>query len=147
MEEKEQRGDSATHKSLEGSCHCGEGTWKFRGELESATACNCTLCRRYGTLWAYGHEGEEITFSGNTSEYTRVGKTDPALAIVFCKTCGCVLCWRGMRIDDQGKRRMAVNLRLTEPAAVASLPIDHFDGLDTFVDLPRDDRCVKDMWF
>lgn len=27
------------------------------------------------------------------------------------------------------------------------LLIDHFDGLDKFDDLPRDGRCIKDMWF
>jgi hypothetical protein len=30
---------------------------------------------------------------------------------------------------------------------IADIPIDHFDGLDTFDDLPRDGRCVKDYWF
>ena len=50
-------------------------------------------------------------------------------------------------LDSDGRRRMAVNLRLTEPGPVAHLPIDHFDGLDTFDDLPRDGRCVADMWF
>ena len=39
------------------------------------------------------------------------------------------------------------NLRLAEPEAVAQIPIDHFDGLDTFDDLPRDGRCVADYWF
>ena len=29
----------------------------------------------------------------------------------------------------------------------SALPIDHFDGLDTFDDLPRDGRCVADYWF
>ncbi len=29
---------------------------------------------------------------------------------------------------------------------IASLLIDHFDGLDSFEDLPRDGKCVKDMW-
>lgn len=31
--------------------------------------------------------------------------------------------------------------------AVADIPLDHFDGLDTFEDLPSDGRCVRDMWF
>ena len=47
----------------------------------------------------------------------------------------------------EGRRRIAVNLRLAEPQAVAQIPIDHFDGLDTFEDLPRDGRCVADYWF
>lgn len=42
---------------------------------------------------------------------------------------------------------MAVNLRMTEPPAIEHLPIDHFEGLVSFKDLPRDARCVRDMWF
>ena len=49
--------------------------------------------------------------------------------------------------DEQGRRRMAVNVRLAPPEAVADLPIDRFDGLDSFEDLPGDGRCVRDMWF
>jgi len=132
---------------LEGSCHCGQATWRMIGDPGPATSCNCTLCRRYGALWAYDYEGERVSYAGSTSSYTRIGKADPALEIRFCVTCGCVICWRGLRLEEGSRRRMAVNLRLADPQAVASLPIDHFDGLDTFDDLPRDHRCVKDMWF
>lgn len=41
---------------IEGSCHCGSVTWRFDRIPESATACNCTVCRRYGVLWAYDFE-------------------------------------------------------------------------------------------
>ena len=34
----------------------------MHGFPEGATACNCTACRRYGALWAYGHEGEEFVY-------------------------------------------------------------------------------------
>ena len=53
----------------------------------------------------------------------------------------------GVNPEKDGRRRIAVNIRLAEPGAVAHLPIDHFDGLDSFDDLPRDARCVADMWF
>ena len=43
--------------------------------------------------------------------------------------------------------RIAVNLRLTEPQPIANLPIDHFDGLEKWEDLPRDGRCIRDLWF
>ncbi|HMA30507.1 MAG TPA: hypothetical protein VKT00_01700, partial [Casimicrobiaceae bacterium] len=42
---------------------------------------------------------------------------------------------------------VAVNLRLTAPEPIASLPIDHFGGLDTWEDLPRDGRCGRDLRF
>jgi hypothetical protein len=132
---------------LTGSCHCGASRWTLEGEPGPATACNCTLCRRYGTLWAYDYEGERINVSGPSASYRRADERDPALEILFCPTCGCVLCWRGLRLDAEGRRRIAVNLRLADPEAVAGLPVDHFDGLDTFDDLPRDGRCVRDLWF
>jgi hypothetical protein len=40
-----------------------------------------------------------------------------------------------------------VNLRLTEPGPVARIPIQHFEGLESFEDLPRDGKCVADYWF
>ena len=128
---------------IEGTCLCGAVQWKFAGLPDGATACSCTACRRYGVLWAYDYENEGIQVSGKTQPFVR-GK---ALEFHFCPTCGCVAFWRGKRIDEHGRRRIAVNLRLAEPEAVAKIPIDHFDGLDTFEDLPRDGRCVADYWF
>ena len=133
--------------TLRGACHCGAVYWELDGDPGRATACNCTLCRRYGALWAYDYEGERIRIFAPSAAYSRADMAEPSLEIRFCPTCGCVLCWRGLRLDAQGRRRIAVNLRLAEPDAVAHLPIDHFDGLDTFDDLPRDGRCVRDLWF
>ena len=128
---------------LNGTCHCGSVTWQFAGMPESVTACNCTVCRRYGTLWAYDFENEGIHVYGTTQAYVR-GKT---IEFHFCPTCGCMAYWMARSIQDDGRRRIAVNLRLTDPDPIAHLPIDHFDGFGTFDDLPRDARCVKDHWF
>lgn len=132
---------------ISGSCLCGQTGWTLVGDPGSITACNCTLCRRYGTLWAYDYENERITITGPTASYARAEASNPSLEILFCPKCACVICWRGLRPDRDGRRRMAVNVRLAPPEAVAELPIDHFDGLETFEDLPRDGRCVRDLWF
>ena len=128
---------------IKGVCLCGAVHWTYAGEPDGATACNCTACRRYGVLWAYDYENEGIQVSGVTKAYVR-GK---ALEFHFCSQCACVAFWRGLQLDEQGRRRIAVNLRLAEPEAVAHISIDHFDGLDTFDDLPRDGKCVADYWF
>lgn len=128
---------------IQGSCLCGAVRWQFDDRPDGATACNCTACRRYGVLWAYDYEGEGIKISGATQAYVR-GK---ALEFHFCPVCGCVAFWRAQEKDTAGRVRIAVNLRLAEPDAVAKIPIDHFDGLNTFEDLPRDGRCVADYWF
>ncbi len=54
---------------LTGSCHCGKASWTLKGDPGSITACNCTLCRRYGALWAYDYEGERITVTGQIASY------------------------------------------------------------------------------
>jgi hypothetical protein len=129
---------------IEGSCHCGDVRWQFDGVPESATACNCTICRRYGVLWAYGYDDEEIHVSGLTQVYIR----GESLGFHFCPKCGCVAYWRALEPGTDGRRRIAVNLRLTnDPEAVADLPIEHFDGLNSFKDLGRDGRTVANYWF
>ena len=128
---------------IDGACHCGEVRWQFDGRPDGATACNCTVCRRYGVLWAYDYEHEGIRVFGTTQSYVR----GTAIEFHFCPVCGCVAFWRAQQKQEDGRRRIAVNLRLAEPAAVATIPIDHFDGLDTFDDLGRDGRCVRDLWF
>lgn len=130
---------------LQGSCHCGQvhWTWTHAALPDGATACNCTVCRRYGALWIYDFEGHGITVSGPTSHYVRGDHVE----FHFCPRCGGVAYWRGRQAMADGRRRIAVNLRMTEPGPVAAVPIDHFDGLDTFDDLPRDGKCVADYWF
>lgn len=129
---------------ISGSCHCGAVSWTHQGIPTSATACNCTVCRRYGVLWAYDYEGEGISVSGATQAYIRGHRV---IEFHFCPNCGGVSFWRSIEADPDGRRRIAVNLRQAEPEVVAQVPIDHFDGLNSFSDLPRDGRCVADYWF
>jgi hypothetical protein len=128
---------------LTGVCHCGAASWAFDGKPEGATACNCTVCRRYGVLWIYGYEGVDVRVSGATREYSR----GTAIDFHFCPVCGCVVFYRAKKRDADGRQKIAVNVRLSEPGAVADIPIDHFDGFDKFDDLPRDGKCVRDYWF
>ena len=130
---------------IEGSCHCENVKWTYGVQLDSVTACNCTLCRRYGALWAYGHLNQGISVSGNTKSYGRGRKIN---GFHFCTNCGCLAYYVANVPDEQGRHRIAVNLRMIlNPDLIAKLPIDHFDGLDKFEDLPHDGRQVKDLWF
>jgi hypothetical protein len=85
-----------------------------------------------------------VRFRGGSTQAHVRGKS---LEFHFCPACGCVAHWRRRATDEAGLRRIAVNLHLPEPEAVAKIPIDQFDGLDRFEDLPRDGRCVGDYWF
>jgi hypothetical protein len=130
---------------IRGHCHCGAVSWELDATPPDATACNCSICRRYGTLWAYDWQDEGIAVNGDTTAYVW---GDKEIGFHFCPTCGCLGYWRAIAPDAQGRRRIAVNLRLAEdPGDVMAVPIRHFDGLDSWTDRPDDGRCVKDMWF
>jgi hypothetical protein len=111
----------------------------------SVTACSCTICRRYGALWAYGHLADDVEVSGETTAYYRADGKE--LVFHFCTTCGSAMFNMAREPNSEGKRWIAVNCRMTEPGLIADLPVDHFDGHDTWEDLPPDGRKVRDMWF
>jgi len=62
--------------AMKGSCHCGATHWTLKGDPGAATACNCTLFRRYGALWAYDYEGERIGISGAAASYAPKPRRD-----------------------------------------------------------------------
>ena len=140
--------DTSSPRQYSGRCLCGAVGWTVAGEIPDATICNCSACRRYGVLWAYDYDGEGIHVDdadGNLTAFAR-GPRSP-LSFNFCRRCGCVVSWRAVAADADGRVRIAVNLRLADPEAVAAIPLQRFDGLDTFDDLPRDGRCIADVWF
>ena len=130
---------------ITGSCHCGRVRWKFKIAVESVTACNCSLCRRYGALWAYGESPSTIEVEGPTSSYSWANTHNN---FCFCTNCGGLAYYMATKAYESGERRTAVNFRLADnPAEVQNLRIDHFDGMDTFEDLPSDGDTVKDLWY
>ncbi len=130
---------------LNGTCHCGRHGWTLATMPQSLTACSCTICRRYGALWAYGFIGKDVTVTPGTTGYRRSDGGE--LEFHFCPHCGCALYNRAVEPGADGFHWVAVNCRMTDPAPILSLPIDHFDGHDTWADLPADGRTVRDMWF
>ncbi|MEJ6392529.1 GFA family protein [Gymnodinialimonas sp. 2305UL16-5] len=130
---------------LTGACHCEAVRWTFEGDPGRATACNCTICRRYGALWAYGWEDQRITTHGETEIYVR---GDRKLGFHHCPNCGCVTWWRELTPRSDGRTQIAVNLRMAdEPDAIAHLSVRHFDGLVAFKETPNQIGCVADLWF
>jgi len=104
-----------------GSCHCGRVRLVLRDDPVDAGECNCSLCRRIGGLWAYT-EPANVTVEGAQVAY-RQG--DCMLDTWHCSTCGCTTHWTAVDPDHQ---RMAVNLRMFEPALWQDLPRRFIDG-------------------
>ena len=95
-------------------------------------------------MWAYGYEGEETSVTGRTRSYQRQDGGD----IMFhaCAICHCITHFAGTDTDANGRRRIAVNLRMVAPEMIADIPMRLFDGFGAFEERPSDGRCVRDMW-
>lgn len=134
-----------SHQMIKGKCHCDAVSWTMKHMPDSATLCNCTICRRYGVIWAYGYIDDDIHSVGETTTYRRAD--GGAIDFHFCANCSCVTHYVRTAVAENGRHRTAVNLRLCDPEPIWDLPIVPFDGLETLEDLPPDGRRVRDMWF
>ncbi len=77
---------------LSATCHCGAVRIEVPQPPQKLTICNCSICRRYGALWAYYKAGT-VRVTGhpeNTTEYVWGDKT---LRTIRCRNCGCVTHW------------------------------------------------------
>ena len=129
--------------SLVGSCHCGAANWTLDDVPVSATICNCSICRRYGALWAYGFFNEQVTVSGDTQVYLW-GRH--SIEFHFCSKCGCVVFWRAATFGADGRQWGAVNLRLAvDPTSVSAIALVHHDTVG-MAGLPPDGMCVSNVW-
>jgi hypothetical protein len=140
-------GGNAAELEVRGRCHCGSVHWSFKGKIPDATICNCTICRRYGVLWAYGYDGQDIHVEDPKGVLVAYVWGSRSISFNFCSVCGNLVSWRGLKPREGGRTRIAVNLRLAEPEDVVDVPLQRFDGLGSFEDLPRDGRHVADVWF
>jgi hypothetical protein len=114
---------------LTATCHCGVVRVEVPRKPRSLTSCNCSICRRYGTLWAYYKASEVgvIGASGATDEYSW---GDKSLRFVRCRTCGCITHWEPIRRKEDS--RIGVNARNFEPDSVGSIRIRRLDGASTW---------------
>jgi hypothetical protein len=112
---------------LSGTCHCGAITIEVPKPPQALIDCNCSICRRYGALWALYQVGtvRVIGHPENTSEYIWGPKTIKTLR---CRHCGCVTHWEPMRQEPGSK--LGINIRNFDPSVIASARIRRFDGAD-----------------
>jgi hypothetical protein len=114
---------------LTATCHCGACSVTIPRKPRTVTDCNCSICRRYGVLWAYYKAGS-VTIAvkrGATESYVWGRKK---LKFVRCAACGCVLCWQ--RVKGDPARTMGVNARNLPLEVLETLRITRLDGAHEF---------------
>jgi hypothetical protein len=114
---------------LTASCHCGAVKVQVPRKPRSLTNCNCSICRRYGVLWAYYKDADvQLAASpGATDEYIWGEKTQK---FIRCKECGCVMQWKKLNVGEG--TNTGVNARNFEPSALGAVKIRLLDGAKTW---------------
>jgi hypothetical protein len=114
---------------LTASCHCGAVRLEIARKPRQLTDCNCSICRRYGALWAYYTRKTVhiICAPDALSAYVWGNKT---LEFYRCTTCGCVT--HHERVRRRIDSTVAVNARNMDPEAIASVRIRKLDGASSW---------------
>ena len=114
---------------LTATCHCGAVRIEVPRRPRSLTNCNCSICRRYGTLWAH-YKCSQVQVTGEAGATADYVWGDKSLRFVRCARCGCVTHWEPIFPKQGG--RMGVNTRNFDPAAIGPVRIRLLDGASTW---------------
>jgi len=109
-----------------GSCHCGRIAFDLDGEVAEALDCNCSLCRRRGTLLSF-HPRDALQLRTPEADMATYTFNRHAIQHRFCPTCGVAMF--GEAIDPRtGAKTVAVNVRCLPDVDLDALKINRFDG-------------------
>jgi hypothetical protein len=124
-------GDTArvTKLAIQGTCLCKAVQLGAARLPRQVTQCNCSVCRRYGTLWAY-YRRSAVSITAPRGALEDYSVRTGGLKFVRCRSCGCVICWDG---PGKGRdQRMGINTRLLDQALMAAVPVKVLDGDKTW---------------
>jgi len=108
-----------------GSCHCGSIKFEVDGEIQSAMACNCSICQRKGSLlWFVPREQFTLLTDESATRVYLFNKHH--IKHRFCPTCGIHPYADGT--DAKGNPMAAVNVRCIENIDLDTVKVTHFDG-------------------
>jgi hypothetical protein len=100
-------------------------------EIETAplevTECNCSICRRYGVLWAY-YSPTQVNVGCRGKPATPTCGDDRSMMFLRCPNCGCVSHWSAVYL---ARDRMGIDARLMAPEVLTGARVRHLDGAVT----------------
>ena len=114
---------------IEARCHCGAVRIELARRPRTVTECNCSMCRRYGTLWAY-YKARDVRILGGRGSTDAYAWGERAIRFVRCAKCGCVMHWEAVKRTASG--RLGVNARNLDPAILRGIRVRHLDGAATW---------------
>jgi hypothetical protein len=109
-----------------GSCHCGRVAFEVDGEIDSAMACNCSICRRKGSLlWFVPMTQFHLKTPDEAASTYLFNKH--VIKHRFCANCGIHPYGEAVH-PKTGVPTAAVNIRCLEGVDLDHVKVVHFDG-------------------
>ena len=120
---------------IRAACHCTTVRFELQALPAFVLDCNCTICRRYGALWAYPKPDEVKRMSAAGTDTYVWG--DREIAFHRCSGCGCVT--HTASLDEDRPRIYSVNARMIATLDPETVPLRQIDNGHTGVldALPR----------
>lgn len=111
-----------THR---GSCHCGRVAFEVEGTIDRAMSCNCSICRRKGSLlWFVPRAQLQVTRGAD--ELATYTFNRHVIQHRFCAACGIHPFGEG--VDPKGAAMAAINVRCLDDVDLDAIPVHHYDG-------------------
>jgi hypothetical protein len=107
-------------------CQCGAVRYEVMADLDHTMTCNCSRCRRTGTVMSFvpSSQFRLVSDEGAMTEYLF---NKHVIHHLFCSTCGIQSFSRGQMPD--GTPMIAINCRCLDEVDVDALPPSQkFDG-------------------
>ena len=112
-----------TQQHYTGSCQCGAVGFEVDLDLDRTFACNCSRCRRLGSVLAFAPADDfHLTSDGPTTEYTF---NRNVISHRFCPVCGVQTFALGER---DGAKIVAVNVNCLDGVDSRALGSQQVDG-------------------
>ncbi|WP_137174239.1 GFA family protein [Massilia sp. HP4] len=111
----------------QGSCHCGAVAFEVEGEIDGALACNCSMCRRKGSLLWFVARDQLLLRTPDDAAATYTFNKH-VIKHRFCPRCG--IHPYGEGVDPKGNAMAAINLRCVDGVDLDQVPVHHHNGAD-----------------
>lgn len=119
--------EAAQNTNVVATCHCGAVTITLVNAPKEVTACNCSLCRRLGVLWAYC-DADDVAVSPDPPPTDTYAWNGRHVDFHRCDRCGCMTHWWPR---DATRTRRGINARMLPPEVLAAARVRHRDGAGT----------------
>ncbi len=110
---------------LEAKCHCGNVELKVDRLPETVTQCNCSICFRYGVLWAY-YKPEEVKITFNVEPTKTYSWLKKVIDFHHCPICGCITHYSSTDVTDW--ECVAINAKMADKDIINKIPVKESDG-------------------